>query len=82
VKARFQNVFDVGGFYVECHAEKTADDIPDTSDVTQPLEQDQALVVDNLETNKTQKQTRSRIAARTSRRISAALNSNRAALGD
>jgi hypothetical protein len=25
VKARFQNVFDVGGFYVECYSEKPSD---------------------------------------------------------
>ena len=25
VKARFQNVFDVGGFYVECESEKPPD---------------------------------------------------------
>ena len=27
VKARFQNVFDVGGFYVECESEGAADEI-------------------------------------------------------
>lgn len=27
VKARFQNVFDVGGFYVECQSEKRDDEV-------------------------------------------------------
>ena len=30
VKARFQNVFDVGGFYVECESERTGDEPPTT----------------------------------------------------
>lgn len=76
VKARFQNVFDVGGFYVECQSEKVIDDVLDNSEVEQNAEQEE--VSDNQQSIKIQKQTRSRIAARTTRRNSSlsALNTN------
>ena len=71
VKARFQNVFDVGGFYVECESERAADELFINKNIT-PMNKGRGIeeveVEEGGEGEGTVPKSRLRTAALTSRR--------------
>lgn len=75
VKARFQNVFDVGGFYVECESERAVDELLINENIT-PINNgcgiEEVEVEEGLEGEGNVQQSRLRTAAHTSRRSAAA----------